>query len=117
MIALDQERCTCELCRHHYTTQQEMAAIVGSAREVVGRMLHEFQSAGIIELHNGHVVVHDSARLQKMAGDEVNTRSRTQRISTAAENDQYDQHDQRSQSVLPTARRLTASESRKRSGH
>jgi CRP-like cAMP-binding protein len=41
-LLLDQERCTCERCRNHNMTQQEMAAIVGAAREMVGRTLHEF---------------------------------------------------------------------------
>lgn len=76
-LLLDQERCTCERCRHHYMTQQEMAAIVGAAREVVGRTLHEFQAAGIIDLHNGHIIVRDSERLHVVARADVNTRSRT----------------------------------------
>ena len=83
-LLLDQERCACERCRSHYMTQQEMAAIVGAAREVVGRTLHEFQAAGIIELHNGHITVHDSERLREVAREEVNTRSRTRRNRVAS---------------------------------
>lgn len=78
-LLLDQERCTCDLCRHHYMTQQEMAAIVGTAREMVGRTLHDFQSAGIIELRSGRVVVRDPERLRVIAREHVNTRSRTRR--------------------------------------
>lgn len=77
-LLLDQERCTCERCRGHYMTQQEMAAIVGTAREMVGRSLHEFQAAGIIDLHNGHVVVRDPDRLRTVARQRVNMRSRIQ---------------------------------------
>ena len=81
-LLLDQERCSCEVCRHHYLTQQEMAAIVGTGREVVGRTLHEFQAAGIVDLRQGHVVVLDAARLRALARGSVATRSRTrQRVS------------------------------------
>lgn len=78
-LLLDQERCTCTRCRNHYMTQQEMASIVGTVREVVGRTLHEFQAAGIIELHNGHVVVRDRERLRALTGERVDTRSRTRK--------------------------------------
>jgi CRP-like cAMP-binding protein len=92
-LLLDQGRCTCELCRHHYMTQQEMAAIVGTAREMVGRTLHDFQAAGIIELHNGHVVVRDLERLQVIARERVNTRSRTRRHLAADDHDHHENHD------------------------
>jgi CRP/FNR family cyclic AMP-dependent transcriptional regulator len=93
-LLLDQERCTCERCRNHYMTQQEMAAIVGTAREMVGRTLHEFQAAGIIELHNGHVVVRDLDRLRAVAREQVNTRSRTRRDPVADLHGQHTPHDQ-----------------------
>ncbi len=81
-LLLDQERCNCEVCRHHYMTQQDMAAIVGTGREVVGRTLHEFQAAGIIDLRQGHVVVLDAERLRGLARGPVATRSRTrQRVN------------------------------------
>lgn len=82
-LLLDQERCTCARCRSHYMTQQEMAAIVGTAREMVGRTLHEFQAAGIIELQHGRVVVRDTDRLREIARERVNTRSRTRQSATA----------------------------------
>lgn len=69
-LLLDQERCACERCRKHYMTQQEMAAIIGTAREMVGRALHNFQAAGIIELHHGHVVVIDHERLRAVAREQ-----------------------------------------------
>lgn len=81
-LLLDQERCSCEVCRHHYMTQQDMAAIVGTGREVVGRTLHEFQAAGMIDLRQGHVIVLDAERLRGLARGPVATRSRTrQRVS------------------------------------
>jgi CRP-like cAMP-binding protein len=81
-LLLDQERCTCEVCRHHYMTQQDMAAIIGTRREVVGRTLHDFQAAGMIDLRQGHVVVMDAQRLQALAREPVATRSRTrQRVN------------------------------------
>ncbi len=94
-LLLDQERCACERCRSHYMTQQEMAAIVGAAREVVGRTLHEFQAAGIIDLHNGHIIVRDSERLRVVAREEVNTRSRTRQnrvVSTPSQSGQHEEH-------------------------
>lgn len=66
-LLLEQERAGCERCRRHYLTQQEMATIVGTAREVVGRTLHELQTAGLITLDRGHVTVVDHARLQAVA--------------------------------------------------
>jgi CRP/FNR family transcriptional regulator len=81
-LLLDQESCSCEVCRHHYMTQQDMAAIVGTGREVVGRTLHDFQTSGIIELRQGHVVVRDAERLRAVAREPVATRSRTrQRVN------------------------------------
>jgi CRP/FNR family transcriptional regulator len=69
-LLLDQERCDCDRCRNHYMTQQEMAAIVGTAREMVGRTLQEFRNAGIIDLHRGHVVVRDHERLRMLAREQ-----------------------------------------------
>ncbi|HEU5346979.1 MAG TPA: Crp/Fnr family transcriptional regulator [Ktedonobacterales bacterium] len=75
-LLLDQERCTCERCRKHYLTQQEMAAIVGTAREMVGRTLHNFQAAGIVRLDHGHVVIVDHDRLRAVARESAGTRRR-----------------------------------------
>src|SRR6185312_12863867 len=69
-LLLDQERCDCDRCRNHYMTQQEMAAIVGTAREMVGRTLQEFRKAGIIDLHRGHVIVRDHERLRMVAREQ-----------------------------------------------
>ena len=38
-------------------TQTEMAALVGSTREVVGRVLKELETAGAIEMRHGQAVV------------------------------------------------------------
>ena len=48
-------------------TQQEMAARVGTAREVVGRALRALEEAGAIELRHGRVFVRDRAALEKLA--------------------------------------------------
>lgn len=66
-LLLEQERAGCERCRRHYLTQQEMATIVGTAREVVGRTLHDFQMAGIITLDRGRVAIVDHERLRGVA--------------------------------------------------
>lgn len=109
-LLLDQERCSCERCRGHYMTQQEMAAIVGTAREMVGRALHEFQAAGIIDLDHGHVVVRDSDRLRLLARERVNTRSRTQRKLTA---NQYSENAQ-PRAAAQAAQRRASPESHSR---
>ena len=48
-------------------TQQEMAALVGTAREVVGRALKDLEAAGAIEIHRGIPVVTDQQRLTLLA--------------------------------------------------
>ena len=50
----------------HRLTQQEMAAMAGTAREMVGRALKELESVGAIELHQGRIVVVSRERLQMM---------------------------------------------------
>lgn len=114
-LLLDQERCTCERCRNHYMTQQEMASIVGTAREMVGRTLHEFQTAGIIDLHNGHVVVRDPDRLRVVARERVNTRSRTRQNPVVDSHIHHSEHSQ-SHVATPTAHRTVTSEARERGG-
>lgn len=107
-LLLDQERCECDRCRHHYMTQQEMAAIVGTAREMVGRTLHEFQAAGMIELRNGHVTVRDPERLRVVARERGNSRSRTRHRATVGEHhdEHHDEH-HHAHAETTTARRAT----------
>jgi CRP-like cAMP-binding protein len=67
-LLLNQEQYTCERCRAHRLTQQEMAAVVGTAREVVGRALRDLQLAGAVSTRRGGVVVLDRERLRLLAG-------------------------------------------------
>jgi CRP-like cAMP-binding protein len=48
-------------------TQQQMAAMAGTAREVVGRVLKSLELEGIVKVGRGRVVVLDRARLEKLA--------------------------------------------------
>jgi CRP/FNR family transcriptional regulator len=48
-------------------TQQEMAAMAGTAREMVGRALKELEAAGAIEMRQGHAAVIDAERLRLLA--------------------------------------------------
>jgi CRP-like cAMP-binding protein len=66
-ILLDQEESSEQGQRAHRLTQQEMAALAGSAREVVGRALKELEAAGAIEMRQGHAVVLNQERLRILA--------------------------------------------------
>jgi hypothetical protein len=66
-ILLDQEESSEQGQRDHRLTQQEMAALAGSAREVVGRALKELETAGAIEMRQGHAVVLNQERLRILA--------------------------------------------------
>jgi len=64
-ILLDQDEATAtEGQPLHRLTQQEMAAMAGTAREMVGRALKELEVAGAISLHQGRVAVLDRVRLR-----------------------------------------------------
>jgi CRP/FNR family transcriptional regulator len=47
-------------------TQQEMAAIAGTAREVVGRSLKTLEDRGIIKLERNRIVITDKEALKKV---------------------------------------------------
>ena len=66
-ILLDQEIASQQSQQVHRLTQTEMAAMVGSTREVVGRALRELETAGVIEMRHGQVVVLNKERLRMMA--------------------------------------------------
>lgn len=63
-LLLEQEQCPCERCRAHRLTQQELAAVVGTAREVVGRTLQDWQDAGAVRIQRGSIVVLNQERLR-----------------------------------------------------
>ncbi len=65
-ILLDQEASAQQGQQVHRLTQQEMATLVGSAREVVGRALKELETAGAIEMRHGQAVVLNRERLRMM---------------------------------------------------
>lgn len=66
-ILLDQEAATPDKPARHRLTQQEMAAMAGTAREMVGRALKELEGAGAITMRQGRVVVLDHERLRLLA--------------------------------------------------
>ena len=49
-------------------TQQEMAAMAGTAREMIGRSLKELMDEGIIRLERHRIVIADKEALKRMAG-------------------------------------------------
>lgn len=64
---LEQQDANSEFPTMHRLTQQEIAALVGTAREVVGRALKSLEVAGIVDARYGHVVVLDRHRLALFA--------------------------------------------------
>lgn len=50
----------------HRLTQQEIAAMAGTAREMVGRALKELEAAGAIKSAHGHITVVSRERLQML---------------------------------------------------
>ncbi len=63
-ILLDQAAATEQDERPYRLTQQEMAAMAGTAREMVGRALKELEAMGAIEMRQGRAVVIDPERLR-----------------------------------------------------
>ncbi len=66
-ILLDQEASAREGQQVYRLTQQEMAALAGTAREVVGRALKELEAAGAIEMRQGRAVVVNHERLRMLS--------------------------------------------------
>jgi CRP/FNR family transcriptional regulator len=53
---------------HVTATQQQLASELGTAREVVGRILTEFQRRGWVSPGRGHIGLVDRAAIQRLAG-------------------------------------------------
>ncbi|HLI09913.1 MAG TPA: Crp/Fnr family transcriptional regulator [Ktedonobacteraceae bacterium] len=66
-MLLDQETAASEGRFQHRITQQEMAALAGTAREVVGRALKELEIAGAIEMRQGRAIILNHERLRLLA--------------------------------------------------
>lgn len=49
------------------STHEEIAAELGTAREVVSRLLRDFERVGAVELGRGRIVLRDAARLAEFA--------------------------------------------------
>jgi CRP/FNR family transcriptional regulator len=49
-------------------TQQEMAAMIGTAREMVGRSLKNLESEGTIKMERNRIVIADLRALRELAG-------------------------------------------------
>ena len=61
LLALSEEGCVIKI------THQKMAAELGSAREVVSRLLQEFQRQGAVEVARGEIRIRDRAALRALA--------------------------------------------------
>jgi CRP-like cAMP-binding protein len=51
----------------HRLTQQELAALVGTAREMVGRALKVFELEGLITMEQGRISIVDKAGLEEVS--------------------------------------------------
>lgn len=49
-------------------TQQEMAAVIGTAREMVGRSLKNLEAEGLIRMERNRIIITDQQALREMAG-------------------------------------------------
>ncbi len=49
-------------------THQQLAAELGTAREVVSRLLKDFERHGWLALHRGHIAITDAGALREFAG-------------------------------------------------
>lgn len=67
-ILLEQDAAEQAGRKTHRLTQQEMAAIAGTAREMVGRALKELEAVGAIEVRQGRVVIRNRDRLLQALG-------------------------------------------------
>ena len=57
--------------RPHRLTQQDMAAMAGTAREVVGRSLKSLEDDGLIKMERHRIIIKDIAMLKGVAGASV----------------------------------------------
>lgn len=48
-------------------TQDEIAAHIGTVRDVVGRLLRDFESAGLIQRQRGEIILQDRGRLTQIS--------------------------------------------------
>jgi len=52
-------------------THEDLASELGTAREVVSRLLKDFERSGMLSLARGHVELIDETRLKKVLGTEI----------------------------------------------
>ncbi len=51
-------------------TQRDMAAVAGTAREVVSRSLKDMEDSGLIEIRQHRIIIKDKERLKQLVGPE-----------------------------------------------
>ena len=52
-------------------THQAIASDLGSAREVISRMLQRFEREGLIAIERGRIVIRDAEALRRMAAPQT----------------------------------------------
>ena len=63
------DRARIQALREHLgLTQQEMAAMIGTAREMVGRSLKSLESDGAIRMDHNRIIITDRKALMATAG-------------------------------------------------
>ena len=63
--------------REIVATHQEMANELGTAREVISRILNDFQKRGLIEQSRGRITLMDRPGLRALAASDAGTRAAT----------------------------------------
>ncbi len=58
-------------CIEKTFSQQDLAAMVGTAREVICRTMKKFEKEGLVRTERGSIILRDLSRLKEMANQEI----------------------------------------------
>jgi len=67
-LLLDREKMIRAGAGEQKITQQEMAGMIGTVREIVGRSLKDLEEQGAIRLEHGRIIIKDSVKLRGLSG-------------------------------------------------
>ncbi len=67
-LLLERERLIRSGATEQKITQQDMAGMIGTVREIVGRSLEELEELGAIRLERNRIIIKDSGKLRELSG-------------------------------------------------